>query len=151
MKLTLHVWRQKSPNLVGRMVQYEHAKVSPHMSFLEMLDVLNEELTAKGEEPVAFDHDCREGICGSCGFMINGVAPAPQPGRMRWRLHWRHLKAGDVLDLGPWRAKPFHVVKHLVVGGSSFDRIIGRGAFISASKGAPAVGNAAPVPKRTPV
>src|SRR5437867_7232044 len=87
MKLTLHIWRQKSPNHVGRLVKYEHTKVNPHMSFLEMLDVLNEELVAKGEEPIAFDHDCREGICGSCGFMVNGVAHGPQPATTICQLH----------------------------------------------------------------
>jgi succinate dehydrogenase / fumarate reductase iron-sulfur subunit len=147
MKLTLHVWRQKSPNHVGRMVQYEHTQVSPHMSFLEMLDVLNEELTGKGEEPIAFDHDCREGICGMCGFMINGIAHGPQPATTICQLHMRHFKDGDVLYLEPWRAKAFPVLKDLVVDRSAFDRIITSGGFVSVSTGSAPDGNAVPVPK----
>jgi succinate dehydrogenase / fumarate reductase iron-sulfur subunit len=148
MKLTLHVWRQKSPNHVGRMVQYEHTKVSPHMSFLEMLDVLNEDLIAKGEEPIAFDHDCREGICGMCGFMINGVAHGPERATTVCQLHMRHFNDGDVLYLEPWRAKAFPVVKDLVVDRSSFDRIIASGGFISVSTGSAPDGNVLPVPKK---
>jgi succinate dehydrogenase / fumarate reductase, iron-sulfur subunit len=148
MKLTLHIWRQKSPNHVGRMVQYEHTKVSPHMSFLEMLDVLNEDLIAKGEEPVAFDHDCREGICGSCGFMINGVAHGPQPATTVCQLHMRHFKDGDVLYLEPWRAKAFPAIKDLVVDRSAFDRIVASGGYISASTGSAQDGNNILVPKR---
>src|SRR5436309_9996283 len=148
MKLTLHVWRQKNPGDSGRMVQYEHKSVNPHMSFLEMLDVLNEELVAKGEEPIAFDHDCREGICGSCGFMVNGVAHGPQPATTICQLHMRHFKDGDVLYLEPWRAKAFPVIKDLVVDRSPFDRIIANGGFISVSTGSAPDGNTIPVPKR---
>src|SRR5438552_9159967 len=148
MKLTLHIWRQKSPNHVSRMVLYEHNKVNRHMSFLEMLDVLNEELIAKGEDPIAFDHDCREGICGSCGFMINGVAHGPQRGTTVCQLHMRHFKDGDVLYLEPWRARAFPVVKDLVVDRSAFDRIITSGGFISVPTGNAPDGNAIPVPKR---
>src|SRR4030095_3501483 len=148
MKLTLHVWRQKSPSHVGRMVQYEHTKVNPHMSFLEMLDVLNEELTAKGEEPIAFDHDCREGICGMCGFMVNGIAHGPERATTVCQLHMRHFKDGDVLYIEPWRAKAFPVVKDLVVDRSAFDRIIARGGFISVSTGSAPDGNAVAVPKK---
>ncbi|SRR6266516_3121675 len=148
MKLTLHIWRQKNPNHVGRMVLYEHNKVNRHMSFLEMLDVLNEELIAKGEDPIAFDHDCREGICGSCGFMINGVAHGPQRGTTVCQLHMRHFKDGDVLYLEPWRARAFPVVKDLVVDRSAFDRIIASGGFISVPTGNAPDGNAIPVPKR---
>ena len=148
MKLTLHIWRQKNPNHVGRMVLYEHKKVNRHMSFLEMLDVLNEELIAKGEDPIAFDHDCREGICGSCGFMINGVAHGPQRGTTVCQLHMRHFKDGDVLYLEPWRARAFPVVKDLVVDRSAFDRIITSGGFISVPTGNAPDGNAIPVPKR---
>src|SRR6266568_356475 len=148
MKLILHVWRQKGPHQVGRVVRYEHTKVSPHMSFLEMLDVLNEELIAKGEDPIAFDHDCREGICGSCGFMINGVAHGPQRGTTVCQLHMRHFKDGDVLYLEPWRARAFPVVKDLVVDRSAFDRIITSGGFISVPTGNAPDGNAIPVPKR---
>src|SRR5438093_3324301 len=148
MKLTLHIWREKSPNQVGRLVKYEQTKVNPHMSFLEMLDVLNEELVAKGEEPIAFDHDCREGICGSCGFMVNGVAHVPQPATTICQLHMRHFKDGDVLYLEPWRAKAFPVIKDLVVDRSPFDRIIANGGFISVSTGSAPDGNTIPVPKR---
>src|SRR3954462_15322195 len=123
MKLSLHIWRQKSPNHEGRMVQYEHTRVSSHMSFLEMLDVVNEELTAKGEDPIAFDHDCREGICGSCGFMVNGVAHGPLPKTTICQLHMRHFKDGDELYLEPWRANAFPVLKDLAVNRSAFDRI----------------------------
>src|SRR5207237_8244135 len=98
MKLMLHIWRQKSPNHAGRMIRYEHNNVNPHMSFLEMLDVLNEELIAKGEEPIAFDHDCREGICGSCGFMINGIAHGPQSGPTDGQLQLRQFNDGDELN-----------------------------------------------------
>jgi succinate dehydrogenase / fumarate reductase iron-sulfur subunit len=120
---------------------------SEHMSFLEMLDVLNEELTAKGEEPVAFDHDCREGICGSCGFMINGIAHGPQRGTTVCQLHMRKFKDGDVLYLEPWRAKAFPVVRDLIVDRSAFDRIIASGGFVTAPTGSGPDGNAIPVPK----
>jgi succinate dehydrogenase / fumarate reductase iron-sulfur subunit len=146
MKLTLHIWRQKSEGQPGRMAQYS-VTATEHMSFLEMLDVLNEELTAKGEEPVAFDHDCREGICGSCGFMINGIAHGPQRGTTVCQLHMRKFKDGDVLYLEPWRAKAFPVVRDLVVDRSAFDRIIARGGFITAPTGSSPDGNAIPVPK----
>jgi len=146
MKLTLHIWRQKSAAQPGRMVQYQ-ITANEHMSFLEMLDVLNEELTAKGEEPVAFDHDCREGICGSCGFMINGIAHGPQRGTTVCQLHMRKFKDGDVLYLEPWRAKAFPVVRDLVVDRSAFDRIIASGGFITAPTGSGPDGNAIPIPK----
>ena len=146
MKLTLHIWRQKSSGEPGKMVPYS-VEANEHMSFLEMLDVLNEDLTAKGEEPVAFDHDCREGICGMCGFMINGVAHGPQPGTTVCQLHMRHFKNGDVLYLEPWRAKAFPVVRDLVVDRSAFDRIIAAGGFVSVSTGSAPDGNAIPVPK----
>src|SRR5215475_718768 len=130
MKLTLHIWRQKSPTHAGRMTQYT-VTANEHMSFLEMLDVLNEELTAKGEEPVAFDHDCREGICGSCGFMINGIAHGPRPATTVCQLHMRSFKDGDVLYLEPWRARAFPIIKDLVVDRSAFDRIVATGGYIS--------------------
>ena len=148
MRLTLHIWRQKSASHAGRIVRYEHAQVSPHMSFLEMLDVLNEELIAKGEEPIAFDHDCREGICGMCGFMINGVAHGPQRGTTVCQLHMRHFKDGDELYLEPWRARAFPVVKDLVVDRSAFDRIIASGGYISVATGSAPDGNTIPVPKK---
>lgn len=129
------------------MVKYQMDDVSTHMSFLEMLDVLNEHLTDKGEEPVAFDHDCREGICGMCGFMINGVAHGPLPGVTVCQLHMRSFKDGDELYLEPWRARAFPVVKDLAVDRSAFDRIIAAGGFISVSTGSAPDGNAIPVPK----
>ncbi len=146
MKLTLHIWRQKTASQPGRMIQYQ-VTANEHMSFLEMLDVLNEELTGKGEEPVAFDHDCREGICGSCGFMINGIAHGPQRGTTVCQLHMRKFKDGDVLYLEPWRAKAFPVLRDLVVDRSAFDRIIASGGFITAPTGSGPDGNAIPVPK----
>ncbi len=148
MNLTLHVWRQKSAQAPGRMTRYDAVDVSEHMSFLEMLDVVNEGLIAKGEEPIAFDHDCREGICGSCGFMVNGIAHGPQPGTTVCQLHMRHFKNGDVLYLEPWRARAFPVVRDLVVDRGAFDRIIAAGGFISVSAGSAIDGNAIPVPKQ---
>jgi len=148
MKLVLNIWRQKNSNAKGKMVRYELANVSEHMSFLEMLDVLNEELTAKGEDPVAFEHDCREGICGCCGFMINGVAHGPQPGTTVCQLHMRHFKDGDELWLEPWRAKAFPVLKDLMVDRSAFDRIIRAGGYVSVSTGSAPDGNAIPIEKQ---
>jgi succinate dehydrogenase / fumarate reductase iron-sulfur subunit len=147
MNLTLHVWRQKSPDDTGRMVRYEAKNLNPDMSFLEMLDVLNEDLLAKGEDPIAFDHDCREGICGMCGFMINGVAHGPKRGTTVCQLHMRHYRDGDELYLEPWRARAFPVVKDLVVNRSAFDRIIAAGGFISVPAGSAPDGNVIPVPK----
>jgi succinate dehydrogenase / fumarate reductase, iron-sulfur subunit len=149
MRITLHVWRQRNAVDDGRMVKYEMDDVSAHMSFLEMLDVLNERLMEKGEEPVAFDHDCREGICGSCGFMINGVAHGPLPGVTVCQLHMRTFKEGDTLYLEPWRASAFPVVKDLAVNRSAFDRIIASGGFISVATGSAPDGNAIPVPKES--
>ncbi len=146
MKLTLYVWRQKSPNDRGRTARYE-VTASPDMSFLEMLDVLNEELAQKGEEPIAFEHDCREGICGSCGFMINGVAHGPKRGTTVCQLHMRQYKDGDVLYLEPWRAKAFPVLKDLVADRGAFDRIVAAGGFISAQTGSAPDANAILVPK----
>jgi succinate dehydrogenase / fumarate reductase iron-sulfur subunit len=147
MRITLHIWRQPGASESGRMVRYEVPNVSEHMSFLEMLDVLNEDLIAKGEDPVAFDHDCREGICGMCGCMVNGVAHGPLPGTTLCQLHMRHFKDGDELYLEPWRAKAFPVVKDLVVNRSAFDRIIAAGGFISVATGSAPDGNAILVPK----
>jgi len=148
MKLTLHVWRQKNPQDNGRMVRYEHPSVNEHMSFLEMLDVLNESLIAKGEDPIAFDHDCREGICGMCGFMINGKAHGGFKGTTVCQLHMRHFKDGDEIYLEPWRAKAFPVVKDLAVDRTSFDRIISAGGFISVPTGSAPDGNAIPIQKQ---
>jgi succinate dehydrogenase / fumarate reductase, iron-sulfur subunit len=146
MRLTLHVWRQRNASEQGRMVRYE-AEANEHMSFLEMLDNLNERLCEKGEEPIAFDHDCREGICGSCGFMINGVAHGPLPGTTVCQLHMRHFKDGDELFLEPWRARAFPVVRDLAVNRGALDRIIAAGGFISVPTGSAPDGNAIPVPK----
>jgi succinate dehydrogenase / fumarate reductase iron-sulfur subunit len=147
MRLILNVWRQKSPGDTGKMVRYEAGNVNPDMSFLEMLDVLNDELIGKGEDPIAFDHDCREGICGMCGFMINGIAHGPKRGTTVCQLHMRHYKDGDELYLEPWRARAFPVLKDLVVNRSAFDRIIAAGGFISAPTGSAVDGNAILVPK----
>jgi succinate dehydrogenase / fumarate reductase iron-sulfur subunit len=147
MKIILHIWRQKNANDKGRMVRYEAPNVSEHMSFLEMLDVLNEDLLTKGEEPVAFDHDCREGICGMCGCMVNGIAHGPQPETTLCQLHMRHFKDGDELYLEPWRAKAFPVVKDLVVDRTAFDRIIAAGGYVSVSTGSAPDGNAILVPR----
>src|ERR1700759_1209943 len=129
------------------MERYEAKTDNPDMSFLEMLDVMNEKLISEGHEPIAFEHDCREGICGSCGFMINGVAHGPERGTTVCQLHMRHFHEGDELYLEPWRARAFPVVKDLVVDRSSFDRIIAAGGFISASTGSAPDGNAILVPK----
>src|SRR3981081_2410796 len=147
MNLTLHIWRQKTSAGAGQMVRYEAKNVNPDMSFLEMLDVLNEELLAKGEDPVAFDHDCREGVCGMCGFMINGVAHGHKRGTTVCQLHMRHYRDGDELYLEPWRARAFPVVRDLVVNRSAFDRIIAAGGFVSVPAGSAPDGNAVLVPK----
>jgi succinate dehydrogenase / fumarate reductase iron-sulfur subunit len=147
MNLTLHVWRQKNAGSAGRMVIYEANDVSPDISFLEMLDIVNEGLIAKGQEPIAFDHDCREGICGSCGFMINGIAHGPERGTTVCQLHMRHFNDGDTLYIEPWRARAFPVLKDLVVDRSAFDRIIQAGGFISASTGSAPEANSIPVSK----
>jgi succinate dehydrogenase / fumarate reductase iron-sulfur subunit len=128
------------------MVTYD-AEANEHMSFLEMLDVLNERLLEKGEDAIAFDHDCREGICGTCGFMINGIAHGPLPGTTVCQLHMRHFRDGDELYLEPWRARAFPVVKDLAVNRSAFDRIIAVGGFISVPTGSAPDGNAIPIPK----
>jgi succinate dehydrogenase / fumarate reductase iron-sulfur subunit len=147
MRIILHIWRQRNSGETGRMVRYEAPDVNEHMSFLEMLDVLNEDLIAKGEDPVAFDHDCREGICGMCGSMVNGIAHGPLPGTTLCQLHMRSFKDGDELYLEPWRAKAFPLVKDLVVDRSAFDRLIAAGGFIAVSTGSAPDGNAVLVPK----
>ncbi|MEV0645487.1 succinate dehydrogenase/fumarate reductase iron-sulfur subunit [Phytomonospora sp. NPDC050363] len=147
MNLTLRIWRQTGPEEKGRMVKYRVEDVSPDMSFLEMLDVLNEELTLAGDEPVAFDHDCREGICGMCGLVINGVAHGPERATTTCQLHMRHFKDNDTIDIEPWRARAFPVVKDLVVDRSAFDRIIQAGGYISAPTGSAPDAHATPVPK----
>lgn len=147
LNLTLHVWRQKGPNDAGKMVEYPAPGISPDMSFLEMLDVVNERLIEKGEQPIAFDHDCREGICGSCGMMINGAAHGPMQLTTTCQLHMRSFKDGEQIYIEPWRAKAFPVVKDLVVDRSAFDRIIQAGGFISAPTGTPQDANALPISK----
>jgi succinate dehydrogenase / fumarate reductase iron-sulfur subunit len=147
MNLTLHIWRQKNASSPGKMVRYEVKDVNPDMSVLEMLDVLNEDLILKGEEPVAFEHDCREGICGSCGFMINGVAHGPLKATTVCQLTMRHFKDGDELYLEPWRAKAFPIIKDLAVDRSAFDRIVAAGGYISVPTGSAPDGNAIPIPK----
>lgn len=147
MRLVLHVWRQSGPNAPGKMVRYDAPNVDEHMSFLEMLDVVNEDLIKKGEEPIHFDHDCREGICGSCGFMVNGIAHGPLPRLTVCQLHMRNFKDGDEIYIEPFRATAFPVVKDLVVDRSAFDRIISAGGYVSTPTGSPADANAIPVPK----
>ena len=147
MNLTLHVWRQPGPGTPGQMVRYEARDISPDMSFLEMLDVVNEGLIEQGQEPIAFDHDCREGICGSCGLMINGVAHGPMKGTATCQLHMRSFRDGDRITIEPWRARAFPVLKDLVVDRSAFDRIIAAGGFVSVSTGSAPDANAIPVPK----
>src|SRR5712691_10463283 len=147
MKLTLHVWRQKDAKAEGRFVTYDVPDISADMSFLEMLDVLNERLIERGEEPVAFDHDCREGICGTCGMMINGQAHGPRRATTACQLHMRSFEDGDTVTVEPWRASAFPVLKDLVVDRSAFDRIIAAGGFISAPTGSAPDGNDIPVPK----
>ncbi|MEW6206725.1 MAG: succinate dehydrogenase/fumarate reductase iron-sulfur subunit [Acidobacteriota bacterium] len=147
MDLTLKVWRQKDVSSSGRFVEYKTRNISKEMSFLEMLDVVNEELVAKGEDPIAFDHDCREGICGMCGMVINGSPHGPWDATTTCQLHMRAFKDGDVITIEPWRAGAFPVIRDLVVDRSAFDRIIQAGGFISVSTGGAPDGNAIPIPK----
>ena len=148
MNLTLYVWRQKDTRSKGKMVQYEAKDVNEHMSFLEMLDVVNEGLIEKGEEPIAFDSDCREGICGTCGMMINGVAHGPQPATTVCQLHMRFFKDGDKIYIEPFRAKAFPIVKDLVTDRTALDRVVAAGGFVSVNTGAPPDGNTIPIPKQ---
>jgi succinate dehydrogenase / fumarate reductase iron-sulfur subunit len=145
--LTLKVWRQVNPSAKGKMVSYHVTDVSPDMSFLEMLDVLNEQLILDDDDPIAFDHDCREGICGSCGLMIDGIAHGPQQ-TTTCQLHMRSFKDGDVIDIEPWRSGGFPVVKDLVVDRSALDRIISAGGYISVPTGTAPEAHAVPVPKK---
>ncbi|MEO9325848.1 succinate dehydrogenase/fumarate reductase iron-sulfur subunit [Nocardioides sp. C4-1] len=146
MKMTLKIWRQAGPAEAGAMHTYELDGVSEDMSFLEMLDVLNEQLNQKGEEPVAFDSDCREGICGSCDLMIDGQAHGPEV-TTTCQLHMRSFRDGDTITIEPWRADPFPVLKDLVVDRSPFDRIIQSGGFISANTGSAPEANSVPAPR----
>ena len=147
MNLTLHVWRQKSRESNGGFVAYKAGNISPDASFLEMLDVVNEELIAKGEEPIHFEHDCREGICGSCGMMINGIAHGPLGGTATCQLHMRHFKDGDEVWVEPWRARAFPVIKDLIVDRSPLDKIIQAGGFVSVNTGSAVEANTLPIPK----
>ena len=148
MRLTLNVWRQPSQKAKGFFVTYEANDVSPDMSFLEMLDVVNEQIIAKGDMPIAFDHDCREGICGMCGLMINGVAHGPSRGTATCQLHMRSFKDGDTVWIEPWRSAGFPVLRDLVVNRGALDRIIQAGGYISVNTGSAVDANAVPVPKR---
>jgi succinate dehydrogenase / fumarate reductase iron-sulfur subunit len=146
-RLTLQVWRQAGPAAEGRLVEYDAPDVSPDMSFLEMLDMVNERLTERGEEPIAFAHDCREGICGSCSLMIDGVAHGPARGAAACQLHMRSFKDGDRVVVEPWRARAFPIIKDLVVDRSALDRIIQAGGFITAATGGARDANEILVPK----
>jgi succinate dehydrogenase iron-sulfur subunit len=147
MKITLRIWRQKNAQDAGRLVTYTHDDVTPHMSFLEMLDVLNERLLAQGEEPIAFDHDCREGICGTCSLVINGVPHGPERATTTCQLHMRKFKDGETITVEPFRARAFPVIRDLVVDRSALDRIIQAGGFVSVNTGGTPDGNALPVAK----
>ena len=148
MKLKLHVWRQISKDQPGEMKEYAVEGISEHMSFLEMMDTLNQQLTLKGEEPVAFDHDCREGICGSCSMVINGIPHGGHKGVTVCQLHMRHFKDGDSIFIEPWRAKAFPVLRVLVVDRQAFDRIVASGGYVSVATGGAPDANALPIPKR---
>lgn len=147
MNLKLKVWRQPAPSARGRLVDYTATNIHPDMSFVEMLDVVNDDLTRKGEEPIAFDSDCREGICGSCGCMINGIPHGPDAGATTCQLHMRRFKDGDTIVIEPFRAKAFPVIKDLVIDRSALDRIIAAGGYVSINAGGAPDGNSIPVPK----
>jgi len=147
MRLTLRIWRQAGPSAAGRLVDYVAENVSPDMSFLEMLDVVNEGLVKKGEDAIVFDSDCREGICGMCSLVVNGVPHGPDRGTTVCQLHMRRFKDGDTITIEPWRAKGFPVVKDLVVDRSALDRIIAAGGYVSVNAGGAPDGNAILIPK----
>ena len=149
MKLQLKIWRQAGPTAAGRLVNYAADHVSPDMSFLEMLDVINEGLTKKGEDAIAFDSDCREGICGMCSLVVNGVPHGPDRGTTVCQLHMRRFKDGDTVTIEPWRAKAFPVIKDLVVDRSAFDRLIAAGGYVAVNCGGAPDGNAIPISKDT--
>lgn len=147
MNLTLKIWRQKNSSTPGNIVSYQVSDISPDMSFLEMIDVLNEQLIQKGDDPVAFDHDCREGICGMCSMFINGRAHGPKTGVTTCQLHMRSFNNGDTIVIEPFRSSAFPVIKDLVVDRSAFDRIISKGGFISVNTGNAQDANSLPIPK----
>jgi succinate dehydrogenase / fumarate reductase iron-sulfur subunit len=147
MTLKLKIWRQNGPTEAGRFMDFTAEHVSPDMSFLEMLDVVNEQLISRGEDAVAFDSDCREGICGNCGVVVNGVPHGPDPGTTVCQLHMRRFSDGAQITVEPWRAKAFPIIKDLMVDRSAFDRIISAGGFISVNVGGAPDGNALPIPK----
>lgn len=147
MNLTLYVWRQKGPDTPGKLERCEARDISPEMSFLEMLDVVNEDLIRRGEDPIAFDHDCREGICGTCSQVINGTPHGPQERTTVCQLHMRYFKDGDTIYIEPWRARAFPVVRDLIVDRGAFEKIIQAGGYISVHTGGVPDGNAIPVPK----
>ena len=144
-KLTLKVWRQKGPDDRGALETFEAKDISTDMSFLEMLDVVNEQLSLEGKEPVAFDHDCREGICGMCGFVVNGLAHGPERETTLCQLHMRHFNNGDTVVIEPWRARPFTIIKDLIVDRSAFDKIIQAGGYISVNSGGAPEANTIPI------
>jgi len=148
MNLTLHVWRQAARSTDGKFVTYKADDISADASFLEMLDVVNETLIAKGEDPIHFEHDCREGICGSCGMMINGTAHGPMGATATCQLHMRHFKDGEEVWIEPWRARSFPVIKDLIVDRSGLDKIIQAGGFISVNTGSAIEANSLPIPKQ---
>ncbi|MAP66958.1 MAG: succinate dehydrogenase [Candidatus Marinimicrobia bacterium] len=148
MKLNVNVWRQSSNEDVGKFVKYTLSDLNSHMSFLEMLDVLNEKLIEEGNNPISFEHDCREGICGSCSMMINGEPHGPQKATTACQLHLFNFRDGDEVYVEPWRAKPFPIIKDLVVDRSSFDRIIQSGGYVSVNTGSAPDGNAIPIPQK---
>ncbi len=148
MDLTLKVWRQKNVSSQGQFITHPAKNISPDMSFLEMLDVINQELITKGDEPIAFDHDCREGICGMCSLMINGIAHGPEAGTTACQLHMRSFKDGDTITIEPWRARAFPILKDLIVDRSAFERVIQAGGYISVSTGSAPDANSIPVPKK---
>tara|TARA_B100001971_G_scaffold214677_1_gene253561 strand:+ start:10570 stop:11343 length:774 start_codon:yes stop_codon:yes gene_type:complete len=147
MNLTIRVWRQKNRLDVGKFAEYKLADISEDSSFLEMLDILSEQLVADGHEPVAFDHDCREGICGMCSMTINGIPHGPESGTTACQLHMRHFHDGQTITIEPWRAKPFPVIKDLVVDRTPLDKIIQSGGFITARAGSAVDANAMPIAK----
>ncbi|MEX1051136.1 MAG: succinate dehydrogenase/fumarate reductase iron-sulfur subunit, partial [Gemmatimonadales bacterium] len=147
MRITLHVWRQSGPNASGRFETYQVPDVTEHMSFLEMLDVVNNRLVEEGKEAIAFEHDCREGICGSCGMVINGRPHGPARRVTACQLHMRSFTDGDEIWIEPWRAAAFPIIKDLVVDRAAFDRIIQAGGYISVPTGSAVDANAHPIPK----